>query len=55
MHDIVNVFFNKHLLCENFPTLTNHFSYLLFWLTLRGSGDIEAKWRPNLPEYMKIN
>jgi len=30
VHDTVNVFFNKHLLCENIPALTKHFSSLLY-------------------------
>jgi len=39
MHDTANVFFNKHSLCENISTLTNHLSCLLCWLTLRHRGD----------------
>jgi len=39
IHDIANVFFNKHSLCENILTLTNHRSSLLYWLTLRDRGD----------------
>jgi len=42
-----NVFFNKHSLCENIPTLTNHLSSLLVWLTLRGRGNcLIDKWGP---------
>jgi len=32
--------FNKYSFCVNIPTLTNHFSSLLLWLTLSGRGDL---------------
>jgi len=36
IHDIINVFFNKHSHGENITTLNNHLSSLLCWLTKEG-------------------